>query len=226
MTRLLIGFLVTLTLSLLVAPLAAEAPPATHMSRIGWLSPGVPRPDHDPPVDAFRQGLREFGYVEGQHLVMMYRGAEGRIEQLPALAAELVQLQVDVIVTLGENAVTRTAQTVTRTIPIVMVSTLDPVGQGFIASLARPGGNTTGTATLVIEPAWARRTHSRSPIVPDHRRPEGTWEGEAIPVVPPVCRRGRGLDRCTIAGRQQGSPRDGSSGPWHVLIIGSPHRTC
>jgi putative tryptophan/tyrosine transport system substrate-binding protein len=143
-------FLVTLTLSLLVVPLAAEGQQATHVSRIGWLSPGLPRPDHDPPVDTFRQGLREFGYVEGQHLVMAYRGAAGRIERLPDLAAELVQLQVAVIVAVG-TAATHAAQDATHTIPIVMTGTTDPVAQGFVASLARPGGNITGVSNLMAD---------------------------------------------------------------------------
>jgi ABC-type uncharacterized transport system substrate-binding protein len=145
-----IGVMVTLTLSILVAPLAAEGQQATKVYRIGWLSPGFPRPDHDPPVDAFRQGLREFGYVEGQNLVMAYRGAEGRIERLPDLAAGLAQLQVAVIVAVG-TAATRAAQDATHTIPTVMTGTPDPVGQGFVASLARPGGNITGLSNLMAE---------------------------------------------------------------------------
>jgi ABC-type uncharacterized transport system substrate-binding protein len=145
-----IGVMVTLTLSILVAPLAAEGQQATKVYRIGWLSPGFPRPDHDPPVDAFRQGLREFGYVEGQNLVIAYRGAEGRIERLPDLAAGLAQLQVAVIVAVG-TAATRAAQDATHTIPIVMTGTPDPVGQGFVASLARPGGNITGLSNLMAE---------------------------------------------------------------------------
>jgi putative tryptophan/tyrosine transport system substrate-binding protein len=110
----------------------------------------LPRPDRDPPVDAFRQGLREFGYVESQNLVIAYRGAEGRIERLPDLAAELVQLQVEVMVAVG-SAATRAAQHATHTIPTVMTGTPDPVAQGFVASLARPGGNITGVSNLLEE---------------------------------------------------------------------------
>jgi putative tryptophan/tyrosine transport system substrate-binding protein len=150
MHRILGALLVSLTLAILVMPLTAVAQPATKVHRIGWLSPGVPRPDHDPPVDAFRQGLRALGYVEGQNLVIEYRGAEGRIERLPDLAAELVQLQVAVIVPVG-TAATRAAQAATPTIPIVMTGTTDPVAQGFVASLARPGGNITGVSNLMAD---------------------------------------------------------------------------
>jgi putative tryptophan/tyrosine transport system substrate-binding protein len=145
-----VGCIVTLTLSLLVAPLVTAAQPVGKVYRIGWLSPGFPHPDRDPPVDAFRQGLRDLGYVEDQNLVITYRGAEGKIERLPALAAELVQLQVAVIVAVG-SAATRAAQHATRTLPIVMTGTPDPVTQGFVASLARPGGNITGLSNLLEE---------------------------------------------------------------------------
>ena len=90
-------------------------------------------------MEAFRQGLRDLGYVEGQNLVIEWRWAEGRDERLPDLAAELVQLQVEVIVVGGVAAI-RAAQHATSTIPIVMAANYDPVGEGFIASLARPGG--------------------------------------------------------------------------------------
>jgi putative ABC transport system substrate-binding protein len=150
MTHRTIRLLVILALGLFWAPLAAEVQQATNVYRIGRLSPGFPRPDHDPPVDAFRQGLREFGYVEGQNLVMAYRGAEGRIERLPDLAAELVQLQVAVIVAVG-TATTRAAQSATHTIPLVMTGTSDPVAQGFVASLAHPGENITGVSNLMAD---------------------------------------------------------------------------
>ena len=150
MNRTLGALLVSLTLAILVLPLEAEGQQATKVYRIGWLSPRLPPPDHDPPVDAFRQGLREFGYVEGHHLVIEYRGAEGRIERLPDLAAELVQLQVAVIVAVG-TAATRAAQSATHTIPIVMTGTTDPVAQGFVASLARPGANITGVSNLMAD---------------------------------------------------------------------------
>ena len=100
--------------------------------------------------EAFRQGLRELGYVEGKNIVIEYRFAEGKLDRLRELAAELVRLKVDVIVTRGPAA-TRAAKGATSTIPIVMTQDPDPVGNGFVASLARPGGNITGLSTLAPE---------------------------------------------------------------------------
>ena len=101
-------------------------------------------------IEAFRQGLRELGYVEGKNIVIEWRSAEGKLDRLPALAAELVRLKVDIIVTAGPTA-TRAAKEATSTIPIVMAQDTDPVGTGFVASLARPGGNITGLSTLAPE---------------------------------------------------------------------------
>ena len=98
-------------------------------------------------IEAFRQGLREFGYVEGKNVVVEYRSAEGELDHLPALAAELVRLKVEVIVTSGPS-VTRAVKEATTTIPIVMGFDTDPVGNGFVASLARPGGTITGLSVL------------------------------------------------------------------------------
>jgi len=145
-----VGCIATLILGLLVAPLAAETPLPTKVYRIGWLRPDSPPLSPYPPQEAFRQRLRDLGYVEGQNLVMESRYAEGSEERLPALAAELVQLQVDVIVAPGTEAILA-AQHATRTIPIVMTGANDPVGQGLVASLAHPGGNTTGLSNLGVE---------------------------------------------------------------------------
>src|SRR5262245_963750 len=101
-------------------------------------------------IEAFRQGLRELGYVEGKNIIIENRYAEGKLDSLPALAAELVRLKVDIIVTAGPIA-TRPAKEATSTIPIVMTNEGDPVGTGFVASLARPGGNITGLSTLAPE---------------------------------------------------------------------------
>jgi len=98
-------------------------------------------------IDAFRQGLRELGYVEGKNIVIEWRSPEGNPDRMPTLAAELVQLKVDVIVTAG-GAATRPAKEATSTIPIVMAQDEDPVGNGFVASLARPDGNITGLSQL------------------------------------------------------------------------------
>jgi putative tryptophan/tyrosine transport system substrate-binding protein len=117
--------------------------------RIGYLiatSPSVIAPR----IEAFRQGLRELGYIEEKNIVIDYRYAEGKLDRLPVLATELVSLKVDVIVTAGP-ADTRTAKEVTGTIPIVMTQDPDPVASGFVASLARPGGNITGLSMLAPE---------------------------------------------------------------------------
>src|SRR5438445_7942551 len=100
--------------------------------------------------EAFRQGLRDLGYVEGKNIVIERRWADGKFDRLPALVAELVRLKVDIIVTAGPQA-TRPAKQATSTIPIVMAQDPDPVGNGFVASLARPGGNITGLSTLAPE---------------------------------------------------------------------------
>jgi len=145
-----IPLIVIVVLAILVAPLIAEAQPPTKVHRIGWLHPGLSHPEPHPSLEAFRQGLRGFGYVESQNLVIEYRFAEGRDDRLADLAAELVRLNVDMIVAGGAVAV-RAAQHATRTLPIVMAGTADPVAQGLIASLARPGGNTTGLSLLTAE---------------------------------------------------------------------------
>ena len=144
-----VGCLVTLACSLLVAPCTPEAQPAKQVHRIGLLNAGSPLSARVY-VEAFQQGLRALGYVEGQNMVIEYRYAEGQAEQLPELAAELVRLEVEVIVAAGAPTI-RAAQHATRTIPIVMAGTADAVAQGFIASLARPGGNITGLSGLGLE---------------------------------------------------------------------------
>ena len=148
-----LALLTALAFGILVAPLVAEAQPPTKVYRIGWLRPDSPPPPsapYPPHLEAFRQRLRDLGYVEGQNLVMEWRWAEGSEAWLPALAAELVRLKVEVIVVPGTDA-TLAAQHATRTIPIVMTGANDPVGQGLVASLARPGGNTTGLSNLGVE---------------------------------------------------------------------------
>ena len=126
--------------------ISAEAQQSKKAYRIGFLG-GSSASATASRYEALRQGLRELGYVEGKNILIEYRYAEGKLDRLPALAAELLRLKVDVIVTAGP-AVTRAAKQATDSIPIVMASDDDPVGSGFVASLARPGGNITGLATL------------------------------------------------------------------------------
>ena len=138
------AFLGTMAGALLTAPLAAEAQQSGKVFRIGILANvWATDPRVEPLWQAFIQGLQELGYVEGQNITIEHRSSEGRYERLPALAAELVRLKVDVIVVpASQNALA--AKEATRTIPIVMASAADPVAEGIVASLARPGGNITG----------------------------------------------------------------------------------
>jgi len=127
--------------------LARAQQPPTKIPRIGYLMTRSLDPVRS---EALRQGLRELGYVEGKTIVIEWRSAEGKLDRLPALAAELVRLKVDVIVTSGPLP-TRVSKDATSTIPIVMAQVNDPVGNGFVASLARPRGNITGLSTLAPE---------------------------------------------------------------------------
>jgi putative tryptophan/tyrosine transport system substrate-binding protein len=126
---------------------SASAQQPAKIPRIAWLS-NLRFSEIPNRVEAFRQGLRELGYVEGKNIVIEWR--EGNNDQVPALAAELVRLKVDVIVS-GALSLTRAAKAATSTIPIVMAQDPDPVGNGFVASLAHPGGNITGLSTLAPE---------------------------------------------------------------------------
>jgi putative tryptophan/tyrosine transport system substrate-binding protein len=139
-----------LALALVVASLATEAQQPKNVHRIGTLSALGTTPGRNPFVEAFLEGMRALGYVEGQHFVLEYRGAEGQFEGFPALAAELVRLKVEVIVAQGTPAALA-AKHATTMIPVVMVGVGDPVGSGLVASLARPGGNLTGLSNLSPE---------------------------------------------------------------------------
>ncbi len=144
-------FAATLVFALLAVPLAAAPQQAGKVWRIGmlWLGSSL----QDPPIrvrfDAFRQGLREQGYVEGRNVAFEHRYARGEHGLSSGLAAELVRLKVDVIVTPGNTPGTLAAKQATSTIPIVFMGAIDPVAHGFVASLARPGGNATGVSSLV-----------------------------------------------------------------------------
>jgi putative ABC transport system substrate-binding protein len=136
-------------LGMLVLTLLADAQPAGKVARIGFLMANSPAAIADR-MAAFRDSLRQLGYAEGKNIVIEYRWAEGKMERLPGLAAELVRLKSDVIVTAGPT-VTLAAKQASSVIPIVMAFDTDPVGSGFAASLARPGGNITGLSTLAPE---------------------------------------------------------------------------
>jgi putative tryptophan/tyrosine transport system substrate-binding protein len=150
-----IGFAVSLALALLVAPLAAEAQQPATIYRIGYLGPGAGS-TLPAALDAFRQQLRQLGYVEGQNVALEYRWAADRDDQLPSLAADLVRLKVDVIVVEGHTPAIQAAKQATRTIPIVMGVSGDPVKTGLVESLARPGGNVTGLSLLTPDLAPKR----------------------------------------------------------------------
>jgi putative ABC transport system substrate-binding protein len=138
-----------LSILLLASGHFAEAQQPTKVPRIAFLSASFPSAMARR-YEAFRQGLREMGYVEGKNIIIESRYAEGKQDRVPALAAELVRLKIDVVVT-GGSIATRAAKEATVTIPIVMTQVNDPVGNGFVASLARPGGNITGSSTLAPE---------------------------------------------------------------------------
>jgi putative ABC transport system substrate-binding protein len=133
-------FLSTLSGSLLAAPLAAEAQPAGKIARIGYLATNLAADPHQ--LEALLQGLRDLGYFEGRNVTIESRAAEGKLERLPALAAELVAIKVDVIVA---------ASTPPATLPVVFAATADAVTSGLVTSLARPGGNVTGLSFLAPE---------------------------------------------------------------------------
>ena len=134
---------------LLAVGAIAEAQQPAKITRIGFLD-AVSLSVNAARVEAFRQSLRKLGYVEGENIFIEWRSADGKLDRLPALAAELVHLKVHIIVTGGRSA-TRAAKEATSMIPIVMIQDSDPVATGFVASLARPGGNITGLSTLAPE---------------------------------------------------------------------------
>jgi putative ABC transport system substrate-binding protein len=153
MRKTIISFALTALFSALCSSAVAQQP--TKMPRIGFLI-GASASSISALVKAFRQGLRELGHVEGKDIVIEWRHAEeGKLDRLSELAAELVRLKVDIIVT-GSPTDTRAAKDATATIPIVMAADSDPVGNGFVASLARPGGNITGLSRMSPELAGKR----------------------------------------------------------------------
>jgi putative ABC transport system substrate-binding protein len=156
-------FVLVLLLSPIAAPLAVAAQQPEKLYRIGMLertSTAVNAAN----IQGFRQGLRDLGYIEGETFVIEYRSSDGRDERYPALAAELVRLKVDVIVTRGTPAALAAKQA-TATIPVVITGTGDPVGQNIVASLARPGGNVTGLSAQVTD-IYSKRVQILKELVP------------------------------------------------------------
>jgi putative ABC transport system substrate-binding protein len=164
-----VGIIITFALSLLWVPLAIQAQRPGKIPRIGVLHAGSAANALD---EAFEQGLRDLGYVEGKNIVLEYRFAKGQHERLPVLAAELVSLPVDVLVTGGPSALA--AKQATTTIPIVFQAFNDPVGEGLVTSLARPGGNVTGLSVMGTDLA-AKRLELLTAVVPGLRRIALLW---------------------------------------------------
>jgi putative ABC transport system substrate-binding protein len=153
----------------LAVPLASFAQRQAKTPRIGFLDPALPRDNTSPFLEDFRAGLRELGYVEGKNLQLEVRWGEGKLDRLPAQAAELVRLKVDVIVAVTSPSVLAAKQA-TRTIPIVMPLSSDPVEDGLVASLARPGGNITGLSMMSLE-LGAKRLQILKDVFPNLVRP-------------------------------------------------------
>jgi putative ABC transport system substrate-binding protein len=173
----------------LAAPLAAEAQQAAKVARIGFLSPNLAANPHL--QEAFLQGLSDLGYVEGRNVVIEYRDAEGKAERLPALAAELVAVKVDVILA-GSTIAALAAKQVTRTLPIVFAAAGDPVMSGLVPSLARPAGNVTGLSLLAPE-LVGKRLELLKQAVPGVTRVAVLWEPGAF---------GEGTDKDKLKGAE------------------------
>jgi putative tryptophan/tyrosine transport system substrate-binding protein len=152
-------FLCGLTLGALSGPLGAAAQPAVKMPRVGVLAPGNPPLVH---ADAFRQGLRDLGYVEGHNIILEWRWGAGNPDQYSKYATELVRLGVDIIVA-GTTPASLAAKQVTQTTPIVMAAVADPIGSGLVRQLSKPGGNITGMSLLSPELS-AKRVEVLTPI--------------------------------------------------------------
>jgi len=171
--------ILALTLGILAAPLAADAQQPGKVYRIGYLQTST-REQQLHLIKAFEEGLRNLGYVVGQNVVIEYRFAEAKLERLPGLAADLVRLNVDVIVT-GINSNTVAAKQATATIPIVMANSIDPVGAGFVASLARPGGNITGGTQDTGDEIFGKRLELLKDILPRLSRVGVLWNPTFAP---------------------------------------------
>jgi putative ABC transport system substrate-binding protein len=171
MHRTTVGLLGILAFGILAALPSSDAQQAGKVPRIGYLWPGPP--GFWLSIEGFQRGLRALGYVEGKNIAVEYRFAEGKTERLPDLAAELIRMPVDVIVTRG-IAATEAAKHATTTLPIVMTGVPDPVKSGFVTSLARPGGNITGTTSLA-EDLSGKRLELLKEAVPKLARVAVLW---------------------------------------------------
>lgn len=159
-------------------PAGAQQP--VKMPRIGFIfstgAPGAGNSGHSPQFDAFQGGLRELGYVEGKNILIERRYAEGRLDRMPALVHELVQQKVDIIMAVNNVAI-RAAKEATKTIPIVMISSVDPVAAGYVDSFARPGGNITGLAWLDRDVS-AKRVELLKEVLPKMARLGVVWDAD------------------------------------------------
>jgi putative ABC transport system substrate-binding protein len=165
-------FVGSIAAGLLAVPLTARAQQPTKIPRIGYVSGTGSATDQGPYIEALRQGLRDLGQIEGRNFSIEYRGAEGKLDRVVSIVNELVQLKVAVIVT--PTAAIRAAKQATKTIPIVIVTGLDPVANGIVDSLARPGGNITGVATHTQD-LNAKRLELLKEIVPRLSRVAVLW---------------------------------------------------
>jgi putative ABC transport system substrate-binding protein len=154
----------------------AEAQQATTIARIGYVTETGDLSSPSPNLEAFRQGLRDLGYVEGKNIVIEFRSAQGKPDRIPSLVADLVQLKVDLLVSQATGGI-RAAKQATKTIPIVMVTVQDPVATGIIDSLARPGGNITGLIRLTVELS-GQRLELLKEVVPGISRVGMLWDAD------------------------------------------------
>jgi putative tryptophan/tyrosine transport system substrate-binding protein len=177
-----IGLAVVVALSLTLAPLASEAQQAEKVYRIGMLE-RTSKTLNAASLNGFLRGMQELGYVEGKHFVIEYRSADGLDERFPELATDLVRVKVDLIVTRGTQAILAT-KNATNTIPIVITGAGDPIAQGIVASLARPGGNITGLNPMVTE-LYPKRVELLRALVPKAVRIAALCNMSS-PAVPPA----------------------------------------
>jgi putative ABC transport system substrate-binding protein len=175
-------FITNVARGLVAVPLATQAQQAGRVYRIGYLSAAAPAVSATV-IDAFRQGLRERGWVEGKNFVIDYRFAEGHYDRLPDLAAELVRLNMDVIVA-APTPPAMAASKATRTIPIVMIGVNDPVGLRLVSSLARPGGNVTGLSYSVGQEIYGKQLALLKEVAPKAKRVAILWNPDVTSLTP------------------------------------------